>query len=320
MKTAITDSRRPRGRFAPSPTGRIHLGNVFTAVMSWLSVKSRGGSWVLRIEDLDPQRSKREYAERIEDDLRWLGLDWDEGGLENRGTYGPYSQSLRTEMYEDVLRQLDATGMVYPCRCRRADLLATQAPHRSDGRVIYGGRCLPVRLGGIAVEWPREGSALRLHVPDRVVEFDDVVCGHQVSSLREDCGDFILRRADGAWAYQLAVVADDALMGITEVVRGNDLLLSTAQQIYLFESLGYEAPEYVHLPLVCNAQGVRLSKRDMGVDMGALRGRYSREDLLGRIAAMAGIVPQARPVSPDELLVIFDRNSLSALGEKVLTV
>ncbi len=290
------------GRFAPSPSGRMHLGNVYTAVMSWLSAKSKGGHWILRIEDLDPQRSKLEHARMIEDDLCWLGLEWDEGGLDNIGPNGPYSQSLRGEVYAEGLRRLEATGLTYRCRCRRADILATQAPHESDGRVIYKGTCRPPRLGGTAEVPADTPAATRLFVPDKVVKFTDQVCGPQKVNLAERCGDFILRRADGAWAYQLAVVLDDALMGVTEVVRGNDLLLSAAQQIYLYELLGFPVPEFAHLPLICNEQGVRLSKRDSSMGMDALRATHTPEQLLGRIAHLAGLLPHPEPVSLGDLL------------------
>lgn len=302
----IANEMRVRGRFAPSPSGRMHLGNIYTAVMSWLSVKSRGGEWVLRIEDLDPQRSKLEHARMIEDDLHWLGLDWDEGGLGGRGAYGPYSQSLRGDIYEEYLRRLEATGLLYPCRCRRADILATQAPHRSDGRVVYAGTCRPRRLGGATPDCaPADGAAMRMFVPDREIGFTDKVCGEVSYNLAAECGDFIIRRADGAWAYQLAVVVDDALMGITEVMRGNDLLLSAAQQIYLFGQLGFEAPEYAHLPLVCNAAGQRLSKRDSSMSMEQLRRRYTPQQLLGEIASMTGILPRYEPVSLSDLTSLF---------------
>lgn len=296
------EERRVTGRFAPSPSGRMHLGNVYTAVMSWLSAKSRGGRWILRIEDLDPQRSKPEHARMIEEDLRWLGLEWDEGGLENRGPNGPYLQSLRDEIYAEGLRRLEATGLTYRCRCRRTDILATQAPHESDGRVIYKGTCRPPQLGGTA-EIPADiPAATRLYVPDKTITFTDRYCGEQNVNLAERCGDFILRRADGAWAYQLAVVMDDALMGVTEVVRGNDLLLSAAQQIYLYELLGYPVPEFAHLPLICNDQGVRLSKRDSSLSMKALRSTHTPEQLLGRIAALAGLQPDPSPTTLNELL------------------
>lgn len=298
----------PVGRFAPSPSGRMHLGNVFTALLSWLSVKSRGGRWILRIEDLDPQRSRPEYARQIEDDLLWLGLEWDEGGVADVGCHQPYSQSRRSHIYEDALRRLIATGYCYPCSCRRADILATQAPHQSDGRVIYGGRCRPLSL---PAPWhPDRGDgrpcAVRLSVPSDVIDFTDRVYGPQSVALDTHCGDFIVRRADGAWAYQLAVVVDDADMGVTEVVRGNDLLLSSAQQIYLYRLLGIEPPEFAHVPLVVNREGRRLSKRDGSLSMGAIRQRLSAPRLLGLLAYMAGLIDRPAEVGLPELLAGFE--------------
>lgn len=284
-----------RGRFAPSPTGRMHLGNVLSALLSWLSAKAKGGTWVLRVEDIDPQRSRREHAELIMDDLHWLGLDWDEG---------PYYQSQRGPLYEEALRRLEGQGLLYPCYCTRADILATQAPHESDGRVVYKGTCrhLPPGL--------RTGpAALRMRVPEgdeATVSFADGHYGPQVVDLSTQCGDFIVRRKDGAWAYQLAVVVDDALMGITEVVRGRDLLLSSPQQIYLARRLGYAPPHFTHLPLLCNAAGQRLSKRDRGLDLGALRGRHSAREIIGYLAFLAGLQAEAAPVWPRELVEGFD--------------
>lgn len=312
-----------KGRFAPSPTGRMHLGNVYAALMSWLWAKSQGGTWLLRIEDLDPQRSRMEYALQIEDDLHWLGLDWDEGGTENRGHVGPYIQSRRGEIYRTVLDRLTALGLTYPCTCSRADIMATQAPHQTDGRIIYSGRCRPAALGGKGapengrpVFYNSKGAALarpaatRLYVPDVTVEFDDLHCGHQTVSLARECGDFILRRADGAWAYQLAVVADDALMGVTQVIRGDDLLLSAAQQIHLFSLLGYEPPVYGHIPLLTDAAGRRLSKRDRSLEMSALRARYTPAALLGRLAHLTGLTLTPAPVTARALLPLFNPSLL----------
>ena len=212
------------GRFAPSPTGRMHLGNLFSALVSWLSVRSRGGRWILRIEDLDPQRSRLEYARQIEDDLLWLGLDWDEGGVDDRGANGPYSQSCRGNFYQEALERLNEAGLLYPCHCRRADILATQAPHQSDGRIVYAGTCrpqkFPLKNQSIDLSQP---AALRLFVPDEEIEFTDRVFGTQMVNLSSHCGDFVVRRADGAWAYQLAVVVDDALMvgvGTVTILHG----------------------------------------------------------------------------------------------------
>lgn len=289
----------PKGRFAPSPSGRMHLGNMFTALMSWLSVKSQGGTWLLRIEDLDPQRSKPEFARLIEDDLRWLGLEWDEGGIDNIGNAGPYAQSQRAEFYAKALERLKADGSTFPCYCTRAEIMATQAPHQSDGRVVYPGTCRNLK------KHPPRKPSTRLKVEDEDISFTDMIAGPQSFNLARECGDFILQRADGAWAYQLAVVVDDAAMGVTEVMRGNDLLLSAAQQIWLYRRLGLTPPRFAHLPLICNASGQRLSKRDASLSMEALRRYHTPESLTGIIAHIAGLLPTPIPVHPTDLIEHF---------------
>lgn len=287
-----------KGRFAPSPTGIMHLGNVMCALLSWLSAKSKGGTWVLRIEDLDPDRSRRHFADRLMRDLEWLGLTWDEG---------PYFQSERHERYAAALERLCAMDLVYPCFCTRADIMATQAPHESDGRIVYAGTCRARTYN----KEDMERAALRLKVPDREIAFADGHYGPQRVNLSRHCGDFVIRRKDGAWAYQLAVVVDDAEMGITEVVRGSDLLLSSPQQIYLAELLGYPLPSFIHLPLLCNAQGQRLSKRDKSLDMEALRAEYTAEEIIGRLAFLTGLKPDDAPCRPEELLKTFSWDKLS---------
>lgn len=320
IRKAKDIARLAVGRFAPSPTGRMHLGNVAAALASWLSVKSVGGRWILRIEDLDPQRSRKEYAHLIEDDLHRLGLDWDEGGLNGMGNRGPYLQSMRSGLYERYLQRLADTGLTYPCYCSRADIMATQAPHQSDGRIVYQGTCRPERLKN-AITLPAENicgiikkdsvrATTRLFVPDKVIAFNDRVYGPQSVNLAEHCGDFILRRKDGAWAYQLAVVVDDAEMGITEVVRGSDLLLSSAQQIYLYQLLGLPIPDFAHIPLVCNADGRRLSKRDSSLSLEALMKRHTAEEIIGKAAALIGIIPAPAPCRPDELTDVFSWKSI----------
>ncbi len=307
-----------KGRFAPSPTGRMHLGNVFAALLSWLSVRSRGGKWLLRIEDLDPQRSRREYALQIEDDLRWLGLDWDEGGTGDIGPAGPYSQSRRGDIYAAALARLQAAGLTYGCTCRRADIMATQAPHQSDGRIIYAGTCRPAAAPPFPTGTETAAPAAeRIYVPDRDICFDDGVFGPQRCNLAAHCGDFVVRRADGAWSYQLAVVVDDALMGVTEVMRGCDLMLSAAQQIYLFGLLGYEPPRYAHVPLLCAADGRRLSKRDASLGMDELRRSLTPEALIGRLAFLAGLRPDASPCTAASLAAGFDISRLPTV-EKIM--
>lgn len=283
----------PVGRFAPSPTGRMHLGNVYAALMSWLSVKRRGGRWILRIEDLDAGRSRPEYALELEDDLRWLGLQWDEGGTADLGPNGPYSQSRRGPVYAAHLDRLTQMRLTYPCTCTRAEIMATQAPHASDGAVIYGGRCRPEGMPRRA-DFPAGRHSVRLWVPDRDVCFTDRNFGPQRFNLARDCGDFILQRADGAWAYQLAVVVDDALMGITEVVRGEDLLPSSAMQIYLYELLGYPVPEFAHIPLLRNALGQRLAKRDRAQNLAQLRPTHTPEAVAAMVLTPADLADYLR--------------------------
>lgn len=304
--TTKTDNNTPVGRYAPSPSGRMHLGNIYAALISWLSVKTRRGRWILRIEDLDPQRSRHEYARLIEDDLQWLGLSWDEGGLDNIGKHGPYCQSLRSHFYDQILTRLTSMGLTYPCHCRRSDILSTQAPHQSDGRVVYAGTCRPAPRPPFNTSYDTQGCSTRIYVPDRDILFTDKVYGQQSVNLAHHCGDFILRRADGAWAYQLAVVVDDALMGVTEVVRGNDLLLSSAQQIYLYELLGYNIPQWCHIPLLVNKDGQRLSKRDGAMSMEELRKKHSPERIIGHLAYLTRLTDHDEDCTPTDLLTTFN--------------
>lgn len=293
------------GRFAPSPSGRMHLGNVMSALLCWLSARSAGGRLVLRMEDIDPERSRDEYARFIVEDLRFLGLDWDEGEGAG-GAHGPYRQSGRTLVYEEALRRLDAMGLLYPCFCSRAELHdVTRAPHASDGRLIYGGRCRNLNAQERAELSARRRPSLRLRVPDETVRFVDGLCGPQAQNLREECGDFIVRRSDGAFAYQLAVVVDDIAMGVTQVVRGRDLLDSTPRQLYLYRLLGARPPAYYHVPLLLAPDGRRLSKRERDLDLGALRARYGAEEILGRLAFLTGLRETAAPVEARALAETF---------------
>ncbi|MDO4356089.1 MAG: tRNA glutamyl-Q(34) synthetase GluQRS [Clostridia bacterium] len=285
------------GRFAPSPSGRMHLGNVMSALLAWLSARSQGGRMVLRIEDIDPDRSRRAYAEQIMDDFAFLGLDWDDG---------PHWQSARTAAYEQALRALSAH--TYPCYCSRAELHATQAPHASDGTFIYDGRCRDLTAAQRAVLAQSRRPAVRIRVPDCEITFVDGCRGPMAQNLARDCGDFILRRSDGAFAYQLAVVVDDAQMGVTQVVRGSDLLGSTPRQIWLHRLLGFEPPQYCHIPLLLAPDGRRLSKRERDLDMGALRRSYSAEEIIGKLAWLTGLQPAPEPVSAAELIPAFQWN------------
>lgn len=294
-----------RGRFAPSPSGRMHLGNLFSALLAWLSVRRAGGTMVLRIEDLDPDRCRPEYAQQLADDLRWLGLDWDEG-YQVGGPHGPYCQSERTALYEAAFRALEEKGLIYPCYCTRAERLAASAPHRSDGQVVYGGKCRHLTEKQRAELARDRRPAWRLTVPRREIAFTDGLQGPYGEDLLRDCGDFILRRSDGVYAYQLAVVYDDGTMAVDQVVRGRDLLDSTPRQLYLYELLGLTPPEFYHVPLLCAPDGRRLSKRERDLDMGALRARFSPEELTGLLAFWAGQLDWPEPVAPAELARVFD--------------
>lgn len=293
-----------KGRFAPSPTGRMHLGNVYAALLSWLSARAQGGGWVLRIEDIDPGRSRAEYTEQIKLDLTWLGLEWDEY----------YVQSEREDFYTHYLNILEELGLTYPCYCSRADIMATQAPHESDGRVVYAGTCRPgkvLRFEGREVlrskgcETQRK-PATRVIVPDEDILFEDGLYGRRRLNLATHCGDFIVRRSDGAWAYQLAVVVDDALMGVTEVVRGCDLLQSVPQQLYLYGLLGLKAPQFTHIPLLVNEDGQRLSKRDKSLDLGELSKHMTAQQIIGWLAYVIGVIDKPEPIEAVDLVPMFD--------------
>ena len=282
------------GRFAPSPSGRMHLGNVWSALLSWLSVRSAGGEMVLRMEDLDPDRCRPEYVSQLREDLRWLGLDWDREQPQQSTRTGAYAAAF------DVLRD---RGMVYPCYCSRADLHAASAPHASDGRVIYGGTCR--HLTEEERRRQTKAPAWRLVVPDREYAFTDGLQGFFSENLARECGDFIIRRADGVYAYQLAVVTDDAAGGISQVVRGRDLLESTPRQLYLFELLELPVPAFYHVPLLLAPDGRRLSKRERDLDLGALRQRHTPEEILGFLASLARLIPAGETASAAELVPLF---------------
>ena len=290
------------GRFAPSPSGRLHLGNLLCALLVWLSARQKGGRVLLRVEDLDTARCPRRYAAQMEADLRWLGLDWDIGPGKDGGT-GPYEQSRRTAVYQAALEKLQGMGLVYPCFCTRAELHASSAPHREDGQVIYAGTCRNLTDAQRAAK--TKTPCWRVAVPDEDVSFTDGLQGAYTQNLARGCGDFIIRRADGVYAYQLAVVTDDAEAGVTQVVRGSDLLSSTPRQIWLQRQLGFPEPAYYHVPLLVAPDGRRLSKRERDLDMGALRERYTPQALLGLLAHACGLLSHSEAVRADELAKEF---------------
>lgn len=292
------------GRFAPSPSGRIHLGNILCCLLAWLSARQKDGRVVLRIEDLDTARCPQRYADQMIDDLQWLGLDWDEGPVTG-GPNGPYFQSQRTELYQAALEKLEARGLVYPCFCTRAELHAASAPHREDGLTIYSGACRDLTSAQQAERSKIRSPAMRLRVPAEDWGFTDGHMGPYSQRLDRECGDFLLRRSDGMFAYQLAVVVDDAAMGVTEVVRGADLMSSTPRQFYLYHLLGLAPPVFCHAPLLLAPDGRRLSKRDADAGLDSLRGRIPAEVLLGKLAQLTGFHPSGAPAAAAALLREF---------------
>ena len=287
----------PTGRFAPTPSGRLHLGNILCAMLAYLSVRSQGGRFLLRIEDVDIPRCPRHLARQAMDDLRWLGFTWDEE---------PLFQSDRGDVYADALRRLAEGGHTYPCFCTRAQLMSLAAPNLGDTQVIYQRTCANLSPGEAAEKALTRAPATRLRVPDEDISFVDGLFGPQTENLERDCGDFILRRSDGLYGYQLAVVVDDAMSGVTEVVRGRDILSATPRQLYLQRLLGYDAPEYVHIPLLVDHQGRRLAKRDKDLDLTALAQRFTPEDILGMLAYSAGLLEEVRPMTLEALIPLFD--------------
>ena len=292
MKTQST----PVGRFAPTPSGRMHLGNVFAALVAWLSVRSRNGALVLRMEDLDTQRTSAEFAEILRSDLLWLGLNWDEETT---------PQSQRSAVYDRYFERLRELGLLYPCYCTRSQLHNVNAPHLSDGTYVYAGTCRNL------ISPPKDRKpAWRVAVPDREYVVCDLGQGTFRQNLSTDCGDFVVRRADGCYVYQLAVTVDDGEAGVTEVVRGMDLLGSAPRQMYLQELFGFYHPAYGHVPMLLAPDGRRLSKRDRDLDLGQLRSRMTAEELIGRLAFAAGLIEQYEPISARELAGEFTWDKL----------
>ena len=289
------------GRFAPSPTGRMHAGNVFAALMSWLIVKAQNGRIVLRIEDLDVARSKSSFCDAIMRDFESLGLYWDEG---------PFYQQGRDPVYAEAFDDLMSRGLVYPCFCTRADLHALSAPHRGE-KLVYPGTCRTLAQDEVSERMRLRNPAWRLEVSQDVYGLDDLIQGHYEQKLDCDCGDFVIRRSDGLFAYQLASVVDDIEQGVNCIVRGMDLLVSTPQQLYLRDLLHANACTYAHVPLIVGEKDRRLSKRDADAALDEMMRAYKTpQGVIGHIAYVTGLIDCDEPATPDELLAAFDINRL----------
>lgn len=278
----------------------MHAGNLMCALLAYLSVKSAGGKFLVRIEDLDADRCPKSSAEKILDTLDKLGLNGDDP---------PLWQSERESVYRNKEQELNKKVNIYPCFCTRAQLHAAEAPRLSDGGVIYSGACRNLTSEQIKQKSAVRRPCYRVEVPDEQISFIDKIAGQTSQNLKEGCGDFILRRSDGVYAYQFAVAVDDGESGVTEVVRGNDLLLSTPRQIWLMRLLGYSVPDYYHIPLVCDGTGRKLSKSE-GDSAARLVQSYSAERVLGFLAYSAGLIERNRAASLTELIECFSWNKV----------
>lgn len=293
------------GRYAPSPSGVMHLGNLAACLLAWLDIRKLGGRLVFRMEDLDPERSSAEFAQNIASALTRLGLNWDEGYPD-----AGYSQGERTALYEDVFGQLLKKDMLYPCYCSRSERLAASAPHPGEPRTDPGCKCRHFSAAQRReLEAAGRRPAWKIKVPDKTISFTDGHYGSFSENLAES-GDFIIKRSDGVFAYQLAVSFDDMDMGIDRVVRGRDLLSSTARQIWLISELGGTAPQYCHAPLLVTDGSRKLSKRFGDLNTDALLERYSPEELLGYIAGLLGISDGSAEIA-DSLLERFSWDSVA---------
>ena len=299
------------GRFAPSPTGRMHAGNIFAALTAWLVAHKSGGYMVLRIEDLDAQRSKPWFSDQVQRDFETLGLTWEKG---------PFYQHDRIDAYESAFKVLEEKGLVYPCFCTRADLHAASAPHRGE-KLVYPGTCRNLSADEIRAKAKERPAAWRVRVPARTYGFDDAFQGRYSQNLATDCGDFLVKRSDGAFAYQLAVVLDDAEQGITSVVRGVDLITSSPQQMYLQDVLGASHPQYAHVPLLVAKRDRRLSKRDHDASMDVLlESLGTPEAVIGHIAYRTGMIEADEPISPEKLLHVVDLDALRRKWEGTIQI
>lgn len=309
------------GRFAPSPTGDFHPGNARTALLAWLHARAAGGRFILRMEDLDAGRVRSEYYGSQLEDLRWLGLDWDEGP-DVGGPHAPYLQSERVPLYERALEALSAQRLLYECFCSRREIAeAVAAPHGTDDEgPRYPGTCTRIAPGELPRHRRRRAAVLRFRTAPGPVRFLDTVHGEVGAEPAAEVGDFVVRRRDGVAAYQLAVVVDDAAMGVTHVVRGADLLPSTARQILLYRALDLAPPTWVHVPLVLGPDGERLAKRHEVPTIRALReSAASPSRVVGWLAASCGLAPSGAEVMPADLLPDFDTASIRPVPTVITT-
>ena len=298
-----------KGRFAPTPSGDMHIGNAFCYFLAWLAARKEGGKLVLRFEDCDTLRMQRGAVEQTMSDLAWLGLNWDEGPAPGEES-GPYFQSCRTAIYDRAFDELRDRGLVYPCFCSRQDVRQAAAPHPDESSPVYPGTCRTLSGDEIRERSRLRAPAWRLRVTDETVEFLDGLYGQQRCAPAAEKGDFIIRRADGVYCYQFTVALDDALMGVSQVVRSHDLLSSTPWQIYVQRLFGYEPPAWLHIPLLLDDGGRRLAKRENALSIRQIRRCYTPEEVVGRLACLAGLQSGPEPCGLEELVPRFDPSAL----------
>ena len=307
MKNPMKSEAIIRGRFAPSPSGTLHLGNLLSSLLAWLDVRSQGGVMLFRLEDLDPDRSFEHYANQMARDLEWLGLDRDEGW---RPGSDQCRQGNRTAHYENALKQLREKGLVYDCYCSRAERLAASAPHPGEAHDAGCGCRFLTEAEARQKRHSGRSPAQKCLIMPQTIRWTDVHYGFQEDPLQSGQDDFIIRRSDGVFAYQLAVSVDDIEMGVTRVVRAQDLMRSTARQIYLIQTLGGSAPEYCHAPLLIAPDGRKLSKRDGDLNMDYFREHFTPEQLIGILAKLAGLQATSSPIKARELVESFSWESV----------
>ncbi len=308
-----------RGRYAPSPTGDLHMGNLRTALLAWLFARCADGQFVLRIEDLDRPRVHPGATERMLYDLRWLGLDWDEGP-DIGGPYAPYTQSERQEIYASYLQRLADKGLIYPCYCSRAEIARAASAPQGDEGPRYPGTCRNLtQAQRRQYEADKRRPSLRFRVDDeRIVSFTDLLAGPLEQQVHQTIGDFIVCRSDGLFAYQFAVVVDDALMRINQVVRGADLLQSTPRQVLLYEALEYQVPTFAHVPLLLDEHGKRFSKRIQSAGLEPLRAaRATPAQVVGLLAADCGLVEKGEQLTASELAQQYNQKGYDIMRSKL---
>ncbi len=300
-----------RGRYAPSPTGRLHLGNLRTALLAWLHARLSQGQFILRIDDLDAPRNRPGSIEEVISDLKWLGLDWDEGP-DIGGSYGPYLQSERIEIYERLFDQLRDVGQIFPCTCSRKDVLEAQsAPNTGQNDPIYPGTCRPTGNSSLQFATSKKPVSWRFLTRNITITSQATFAQPTTVQLDKTVGDFVIRRKDGLYAYQFATVVDDGLMQISDIVRGSDLRASMPRQVALFDALGFSRPLFLHVPLMLDTFGKRMAKRDGSDSLETWKSRNrTPEHLIGKLASSCGLIETECPVSCQELLEHLDLEDL----------